>query len=249
MENSFRIAGETMPLNSTGSDLPREENKHNDHGILAEAKAAASKLADECYEHPWVAGAAVATAAVGVGLAARGQISVLRNMGKDVLLIEDTPFMGKAFKSQLEAEGHRVTWLTSVSQHTPLTGLDGAGQKVVINPNRFKIAFVDGDLGPSYLQGPHLVDALRKSGVPSIGTSTIAEFNDVMRGSGAKIAADKPTVLAALVGHRLNLSEAIVNPARVQSKLSTLAEDLRAHRVDDLKRTADRLLHRFIEDP
>jgi hypothetical protein len=85
--------------------------------------------------------------------------------------------------------------------------------------------------------------------VPSIGTSTIAEFNDAMRASGAKIAADKPTVLAALVGHRLNLSEAIVNPARVQSKLSTLTEDLRANRVGDLKRASERLLRSFIENP
>lgn len=247
MENSFRIAGETMPLNSTGSDLPREENIHNDHGIIAEAKAAASKLADECYEHPWVAGAAIATAAVGVGLTARGQFSALRNMGKDVLLIEDTPFVGKAFKSQLEADGHRVTWLTSVSQHTPLTGLDGSGQKIVINPNRFKIAFVDGDLGPSYLQGPHLVDALKKSGVPSIGTSTIPEFNDAMRVNGAGVAANKSTVLAALVGHRLNLSEAIRNPARVQSKLATLAEDLRANRAEDLKNTTEKLMRSFID--
>ena len=221
-------------------------------GAFSQVREAASKLAQEAYDHPLGAAAVVGGAALGIALAAKGKFGAWRSgasAGKDVLLIEDTPYMGKAFKASLEADGHRVTWLSSVSRPAPFTGLTEEGKQLVVDPRRYKFAFVDGDLGKeSRLQGEHVVDALRKSGVPSIGTSTLEDLNQLMLRNGARITADKPTILAALVGHRLNVSEAIARPGKVQGDLNAFRQELAGQKGRDMRQAAEAVLKKYLEE-
>lgn len=230
-----------MPVNPSDSAVPPRDSESN--SMLGQAREAASKLVDECYKHPAVALAAVSA----VALAAGGGVRALRNMSKEVLLVEDTPFMGQAFKASLEAQGQKVTWLTRVDKAFPLTGIGADGEKLVVDPRRIKYAFVDGDLGSkSFLQGVHVVDMLSKSGVPSFGTSTLPDLNRDMISSGARLAVDKPTILAGLVDKRFSISEAIRNPQMVGMRLDALRADMKAGRLEDLHERTSELLKKFV---
>jgi hypothetical protein len=217
---------------------------------VSTVKETAQHLFDEAYEHPGKAAAVVGGVALGAAAlyAARGQ--VFKACSKEVLLIEDTAYMGKAFKSTLEANGQRVTWLTGVNRVSPLTGITAEGKEMVFDPRKFKVAFVDGDLKGSYLQGQHIVNALKQSGLRSIGTSSEPSLNKLMLDSGATIAAPKATVLNALIENRISYRQVLGNPNRVQSSLNGLTEAMTGKPGKPLREKGDALLMKFIsEDP
>jgi hypothetical protein len=200
------------------------------------------KFKTQAQEHPRET-AAIAGGVVAAVVLARGQ--AMRTAAKDVLLIEDTPFMGKAYKSALEANGEKVQWFTGVNRVSPLTGTTLEGKSVVIDPRKFKVALVDGDLRGSYLQGEHVVHALSQGGLRSIGTSTIPALNDMMLKNGAKIAAPKGTVLAALIDDNLNLGRAVSTPGYVQRGLNLLTQQMKGAAGKELRKKGDALLMSF----
>lgn len=204
-------------------------------------KDGANKLFDEAYEHPGKTALVAAGAlAVGIGIYASRGRSFLAE--KPLLLVEDTPFFGRAMKSALEDQGHKVTWIAGVQRPTPFTAILPEGGTKVIDPRKYKAAFVDGELNGSYLQGEHVVNALRKDGVPSIGTSTIPGINAAMRENGALVAATKPSIYADMLSPNFNLREALTKPTAAQARLDELARVLGTPAGAAQRRAADEML-------
>ena len=233
----------TNSLESLARGLGDRVNK-----VKQEVGDQAQHLWQEAYEHRGegaVVAGAVAVGVVGL-IAARGQLA--RAAAREVLLVEDSPYMAKAFKSTLEANGEKVTWLTGVRRVSPLTGMTAAGKDVIFDPRKFKIAFVDGDLQGSYLQGEHVVHALRQGGLTSIGTSSEVRFNQAMLDNGAKIAAPKATVLSALIHNSLDLKAAVRAPAQTQVGLEHMTEALRGPSGKELRNSGDCLLMKCIAE-
>jgi len=218
-----------------------------------DVKEAGQAFFKDAYEHPSTAALTVGGVALGAAslYAGRNQIArLLPKMGKDVLLVEDTPYMGMAFKSALETNGERVTWVTGFKRANPLTATTMEGKEIVLNPSKFKVAFVDGSLEGSRLQGEHVVDALNKSGLRTIGTSTVPEVNASMMLNGATLAAPKSTLIAALVDNKINLKLAGKAPATLQRSLDGLTEELHTPGGEALRKKAGQLLTKFMaEDP
>ncbi len=215
---------------------PRDTEKHI--GVPEESgKEAASgnafvdgakRLWQEAYEHPVATAAVVAGIAV-TAYAGKGQIGkLLGSSGKSVLLVEDTPYAAQTMKALLEKEGQSVTWLTGVKRANPyITGITESGQEMVIDPRRFKLAFVDGELKGSHLQGVHVVDALKKEGLPSIGISSQPTGNAALRLNGAIAATEKPTAMTTLASHKFDLGLALRNPGLQQSRFDFVGAEMR----------------------
>lgn len=208
-------------------------------------KDSANKLFDAAYEHPGTTAMVAAGAlATGIGIYATRGRSLMG--GKPILLVEDTPFFGRAMKSALEEQGHKVTWIAGVQRPTPFTAILPEGGTQVIDPKRFKAAFVDGELNGSYLQGEHVVSALRKDGVPSIGTSTIPGINTVMRENGAIVAATKPSIYADMLSPNFSLRESLTKPSVAQARLDQLARVLGTPEGAAQRRAADAMLMKHL---
>ncbi|MBU6454063.1 MAG: hypothetical protein KGS72_19950 [Cyanobacteria bacterium REEB67] len=213
-------------------------------------KDTAQHLFEEAYEHPVKAAEVAGGVALGAAALYAARSQVFRAAGKEVLLVEDTAYMGKAFKSTLEANGEKVTWLTGVNRASPLTGITAEGKEMIFDPRKYKVAFVDGDLKGSYLQGQHVVNALKQSGLHSIATSSEPSLNKLMLDNGATIAAPKATVLNALIENRIDFRQVLANPSRAQSSLNGLTEAMQGVPGKPLRARGDALLMKFIsEDP
>jgi hypothetical protein len=212
-------------------------------------KSAASAMLKEVYDHP-IESAAIAggVAAVGILAAKRGQIGKMLPHREGILLIEDTPYMGKAFKHALEAKGESVTWFTHVKKLHPFTGITNEGKEMVVQPNKFKFAFVDGELTGSRPQGEHVVDALKSGHLSSFGTSTIKSINDSMRLNGATVAAEKPAILTALVNDTLDLRRVTRVPGAVQTEMDSLMGRLMKPEMTPARKKADELLMKYITE-
>jgi hypothetical protein len=156
--------------------------------------------------------------------------------------------MGKAMKSALEANGEHVTWVTAVKRAAPLTGTTADGRDLILDPRRFKIALLDGELKGSYLQGEHVAHALHEGGLTSIGTSSVASVNDMMLINGAEIVAPKPTIVSALANNQLDLGRAVRSPGLVQQRLDQLTTELTGPNGRALRQRADQLLTKFISE-
>lgn len=194
---------------------------------------------------------AVTAAAIGLTGAAmiyaarKGHVDCLMPWKKpNVLLIEDTPGMALAFKEALKANGHEVTWVTGIKTLKPLTGITSEGAEIALASRRYKIAFVDGDLGKNMLTGAEIVGTLRSQRIMSIGTSTIENLNVSMLEKGAQIAANKADVYASLLGKRLDLKAALRAPQVAQDGLNSLSAALKTEELAVLREQANaRLMH------
>lgn len=211
--------------------------------------SAASNLWQEAYENPGKAALVVgsAAAAIGVAYAARGQIGrLLPHQREGILLVEDSPFMGKAFRQVLQEQGESVTWFTKIKRLQPFTGITNEGAEVVVQPNRFKLALVDGELAGSNPQGEHVVDALKAAHLKSFGISTIPSINESMIRHGAVAAAQKPAALTALVDHSFDLSKVLKAPAQVQKEMDSLTARMLTPEMTPARKRADEMLMKFM---
>ena len=195
----------TIPINDINA-LFNNANAHSSDNLSVaavekEIKETGSALWQDAYSHRegiTLGAAAIAGTAIAL-YAGRDQLiklvpaaaRLLPGAGKEVLLVEDTPFLGKAMKSALESNGERVTWVTGFKSANPLRATTLNGPDLIVKPSRFKVALVDGELTGSKLQGEHVVNALHADGVTSIGTSTVGKINDIMRANGAELTAQK----------------------------------------------------------
>jgi len=233
--------------------VPKDQvDKASDAVEKAKPQSAVAALFEDAYENPGTTAMVVGGAAATIGLiaASRGRLAkMLPGGGRDgILLVEDTPFMGKAFKHVLEEQGEKVTWFTGIKKLQPFTGITNDGKELVIQPNKFKFAFVDGELTGSRHQGEHVVDALKSSNLTSFGTSTIRDINLAMRTNGAALTGEKPAVLTALVNRTLDLRLVTSAPAKVQLQMDELMIKLRTPAMDEARKKADDVLHKFLLD-
>ena len=120
------------------------------------------------------------------------------------------------------------------------------GKEVVVQPHKFKFAFVDGELTGSNPQGEHVVDALKSARLKSFGISTIPSINDSMVQHGAIVAAQKPTALTALVNHTLDLGKVTRSPAQVQLEMNSLTSRMLSPEMTPARKRADELVMKFI---
>jgi len=235
LEAAFRNA-------SPGNQEARSDGA-NVGNIMSEVKDSGKALWQDVYENPgktaMVAGAVVLGAAA--LYASRGLFI------KDVLLVEDTPYMGQAMKSALETNGERVTWITGISSAKPLTGTTLEGKNLVLDMSRFKIALVDGELVDSEMQGDAVVHALRHDGISSIGTSSVPEINNLMLANGASVAAPKATIVSALVDNSLDLRTAVRTPASEQVRLDALTDQLKGPTGKALRQKGNQFLMNFLQ--
>jgi CheY-like chemotaxis protein len=216
----------------------------------------------EVKEHP-VESALAATALLGAGALAKRAIGryLASGAGHGVLLVEDTPYTGKALKAALELEGEQVTWLRGVKRADglphQLKGIGASGEEVLLDTRKFKGALVDGELEGSYLQGAHVVDALKKGHLPSIGISSDAETNALLRRTGAAASAEKPTALAAILAHKVDFALLKRNPAALQRGMDGVGREISAYYKERLPLQGDTaraheqselLLRRFLSE-
>lgn len=231
---------------------PHEINKAGQDKVEksdSSISSVASNLWQEAYENPGKTALVVggAAAAIGIAYAARGQIGkLLPNQREGILLVEDSPYMGKAFRAALQEQGENVTWFTKIKSLQPFTGITHEGKEVVVQPHKFKLAFVDGELVGSKPQGEHVVDALKSDHLKSFGISTIPSINDSMVQHGAIVAAQKPTALTALVNHTLDLGKITRSPAQVQVEMNSLSARMLSPEMGPARKKADALVMKFI---
>jgi hypothetical protein len=205
----------------------------------------------EVYTHPGddalaVAGVAAATvAAAGLFAYSRGAFGLGRT---GTLLIEDTPYMGKAMKQVLEDQGHTVSWLTGVKSVGPRTisGTTVDGGNLTLNLGKFRTAFVDGVLDGSPLQGADIVGPLRKGKVFSIGTSTIPEFNDVMLKNGADAVSNKGVLFTSMVNNQVEFSGRL-RALALQKRLDELDTVIASTEGKPMRKAANAVVQKYMD--
>ncbi|MBS2011189.1 MAG: hypothetical protein JST01_29340 [Cyanobacteria bacterium SZAS TMP-1] len=176
---------------------------------------------------------------------------------KNVLVIEDWQPIARAIKALLEAAGHHVTWLVGANSFQTvattgqtrggviLSGLTADGQTVEVDCRQYQAAFVDGQL-EGKIEGPALVELLVASQVACCGMSTQSDMNKQMIALGAKLAAKKPVVFAALLSRRLS-ADSVINPTRTQvTQLSNLETRFMSPEFQDLRHEADQQIMAII---
>lgn len=241
-QSSSPASAEKFQLTKT--DLLHSEPENSSTGVV-------SALWKDAYENPLRTAAVGAAAVVVAGAllyASKGRIAegLLGSKG-EVLVIEDTHAMGKAFSEALAEQGHKVTWVTGIKSLKPLTGLTPEGGELALSSRRFKVAFVDGDLGKNMLTGPEIVGTLKDQRILSIGTSSVDTFNVAMRENApGTIAANKAVVYTSLLGGKLDLRAAVRSPGTVQEGLDAFRAVMRSPENEALRKQADATLMKFL---
>lgn len=227
----FSVAG-THQANESFSGAMLSDRMVADAGADNVAKSpvetsdASHSLWKSVYEHPAETALVVAGTAVVVGaaIASRGKLAKLLPSAKnDVLLVEDSPYFGTAIKETLEQQGNRVTWVTGAEDLKALkAGMATApnGQAVPVHLERFRAAFVDGDLAGK-VTGAQVVERLTAEHVASVGISSMPTMNAAMIKEGAIAAGLKPSVFGALVNKEISVAGILKKPGAVQGQIDS----------------------------
>jgi CheY-like chemotaxis protein len=212
--------------NSLSSQMVAEAGADNVAKISAEKADASNSLWQAAYENPGTTALVVGGTALAVGaaIASRGKlVKLLPTAKNDVLLVEDSAMFGNAFKETLESQGNRVTWVTGAEDLKALKAgiaTGPSGQPVPVHLERYRAAFVDGDLAGK-VTGAQVVERLTAQHVASVGISSQPTMNAAMLKEGA-IAADlKPSVFGALVNKEISVGGILKDPTAVQGKLDS----------------------------
>lgn len=205
-----------------------------------------SSLWRTAYEHPIETGLAVAAAAATAAalIASRGKLArVFAPRHQEVLVVEAAPFMGKAMRSALQEQGHKVTLVAEISKLRPFSAITHEGDEITLGLRRFHTAFVDPNhvhkAVPSYAE---LAPVFRRNNVRTIGTSVMDNINKNMLENGVDSAGTKPIVLAAIVGRRLNLKEAYRNPEQAQRVFDWLKPRFNTAELETLRTRTNEVL-------
>ncbi|CAN5481777.1 hypothetical protein BH10CYA1_BH10CYA1_57010 [soil metagenome] len=215
---------------------------------LTKEESVPSALWQSAYEHKIAVGLGVA-ALTGASLyLTKGRIANLfAPRSQEVLLVEAAPFIGKAMKESLESVGHRVTWITEIDKLKPLTGLTEDGTAVSLKLNRFHTAFLDPNhVTEKAMSFDQLAPFFHRGNVRTFGTSVMSGTNKEMLASGIDIAANKTTVLTALVGKTLDLQQAVRAPVKTQAILSTLEGNINSAELANIRAKTNELVMKFM---
>lgn len=197
-------------------------------------------LWQSAYEHK----NAIALGLIAAGglYASKGALSrLIAPAGRDVLLIEDTPYIAKTVKGLIEEQGHNVTWVTGVKQLKPFTAIGPDGGDLALNLNRFRFAVVDGNLDGA-LKGPDIVGTLARHRIASIAMSTDETINSAMRTNGAIADAPKPVFLTSLANGQLKIQDALASSKGLQRRLDFMHAHFFDPQMETLRQNTDALL-------
>jgi len=154
-------------------------------------------------------------------------------------------------KDLLQGSGDKVTLLTGVQSYETdqgsgkLHGLCGDGSTRSIDCSQYDVAFVDGQL-PGCAQGPELVKILTAFGVACCGISTEGHINAEIIAQGAKIAAKKACVFAALFDQKLS-SSIVQKPTRSEiARLASMEKHFSSEAFETLRQETDAMLSLYL---
>lgn len=222
----------------------------SDKVVGASAPDVSSSLWEAAYENPGKTALVVGGTAliVGAAIASRGKLAkILPSAKNEVLLVEDSPYFGAAIKETLETQGSKVTWLAGADDAKAFKagiGLGPDGKSVTVPLDRFKTAFVDGDLAGK-ITGAEVVEGLTAKHITSVGISSQPTMNAEMLKQGAVAAGLKPSVFGALVNKDVTVAGVIKNPGAVQGQIDSYqARYLKDHSI---AKRASEILTRWIE--
>ena len=161
-----------------------------------------------------------------------------------ILIVEDCDFMAKAIKAALESNGHQVTWVVGFQSVQPLVAIRSNMQPQPLNARNFDVAFVDGQL-EGKLEGPAVVLELTSKHVKCVGISSTVELNAAMLTSGATLAIQKVTSLAAVASDLLT-PELVAHPTEgLQLELTALTDRIRQDK--EMRGRLDELVKPFMQ--
>lgn len=211
---------------SLSSQMVAEAGADNVAKISAEKADASNSLWQAAYENPGTTALVVGGTALAVGavIASRGKLAeLIPGMKNRVLVVEDSPFFGPAFKETLEAQGNKVDLITGADDVAALksgVAMAPGGKHIPVHLERYHAAFVDGDLAGN-VTGAQVVKELSAKHVSSVGMSSQVAPNLEMLKEGAVAAELKPSVFGALVNRDISVRGVLRKPGEVQGQLES----------------------------
>ena len=201
-----------------------------------------SSLWKSAYEHK---------TAIGLGVTALAATALhLNGAGREVLVVEAAPFMGKAMRDTLTAAGHKVTWITEINTLKPLVGITETKERLLLNPRRFGTAFIDPNhVSANSVNFEQVAPFFRKENVRTVGTSAMAAINEEMLASGFDLAGNKTAVLTSIAGRKLDLRQIARAPAEAQNVLSNLQSKINSQELADARAQARELIKKYAALP
>ena len=172
---------------------------------------------------------------------------------QNILIVEDWKALARALKAILTAAGHSVTWITGAEAincadngSNVIVGLGENGTKIALDLSDFQVAFVDGQVEGD-IQGPAMVRNLCQHQIACCAMSTSSSLNEEMLEAGARLAAKKPVVFAALLSEQIN-TDRILRPTHSDAKRLAALEG-RFAKIDcqDLREQAEAYLAPFLK--
>lgn len=161
----------------------------------------------------------------------------------NILIVEDTQMMGRAYVDLLNAAGHQVTWIVGVRGLKPLIGIAPDGSDVQLDLSKFDLCFSDGDLGKNQPEGKDVVEVVAAAGVVCVGMSTLPTFNTAMVEKGACAGFNKAVFVLGLIAGELTPEAILADPAKVQNmqeRLEVVSKD------EEVRRKGDALLLKHV---
>lgn len=209
-----------------------------------------SSLWRDAYEHKGaIAGAAVGAALVaGVAAVEHTPLGRMLGLAKKVLVIEDTSIFAHCIKKSLLKQGENVTVLKGIESLKPFVGIAEDGSKQPLNLNKFRAAFVDGNLFGK-LNGPDIVPTLHGKRVFTIAMSSEKETNEAMLGLGANMGAQKPVIMQALREDSLRVPQSVKNPFETQGRLNNMRDHFHDPADTERRRVMEKeMMTEFLEE-
>ena len=199
-----------------------------------------------------VGGALLATAIVCTR--SQGLARFLENADK-VLLLEDTPGMGRALRDGLHNQGLRVSWYRGANAAADGEHLWGKMRfgSIPLDLKKYKYAVVDGDLGKKSLTGEQIVPHLRDANpnIFVVGSSSQRTMNADMQKAGADLTSRKDLLVGLLASNHLPLSETLAakrtvgSVADVQKNIDFITEHRRAPEYKPVWKSARTLVEKY----
>lgn len=124
-----------------------------------------------------------------------------------ILLIEDDLTLGELLVSILSETGHGVTWFVrarfSGEPDNGLILMDADGAESRLDCSRFELALIDWRLKGSPINGPEVIPAVVRSGLPVVGISGLSWLNEELTAAGARTALVKDELMSKVLSGKL----------------------------------------------
>jgi len=160
-----------------------------------------------------------------------------------VLLVEDMAGFAVPIRHELEAQGHKVTWIIGATRidGDTVTGIKagrhckplkdnwkgGKSRLVELKLSDFHLALVDGGLIGPVKYGVDFVRALKQANVATIAISGAGAGNPPLIEAGAVAGIPKEYVVLALRANALSPMRVLAAPTACKGKLDEYSQEVR----------------------